>query len=307
MTTCSGIRRAPDRPRDLHVRSIEGPPAALRQCRRVAGTTAMPGRTRDPATDRRRRHHEEAHRVARGRQPRRPRARRDRRGRRPAAPAPSRARRPQAPGQRTAQSQAPGGARVARPAGTSSRRSSGSRPAEVRTHRQSGCRSPRSPRSKSVDPQKLVDALVAQWTTRIDYRVSTGALTTPEASARSRARSRSARRTWSTRPRSAACRAPPSAPDRAMAMGRGAGRGRDAGAGSRVRRHRDHGRWTLRRHAALTDARIERRPDRSTRPGRRLILVRWHASSSWTTSRTSSTWSARTWCARATSSRPPRR
>ena len=34
---------------------------------------------------------------------------------------------------------------------------------------------------QGVDPQKLVDALVAQWSGRIDYRVSTGALTAAEA------------------------------------------------------------------------------------------------------------------------------
>ena len=34
---------------------------------------------------------------------------------------------------------------------------------------------------QGVDPQKLVDALVAQWSGRIDYRVSTGALTVAEA------------------------------------------------------------------------------------------------------------------------------
>ena len=53
--------------------------------------------------------------------------------------------------------------------------------AQVQDLRQSGLSLAQIAAKQGVDPQKLVDALVAQWSTRIDYRVSTGALTTAEA------------------------------------------------------------------------------------------------------------------------------
>ena len=47
--------------------------------------------------------------------------------------------------------------------------------------RQSGLSLAQIAGKQAVDPQKLVDALVAQWSGRIDYRVSVGALTAAQA------------------------------------------------------------------------------------------------------------------------------
>ena len=52
---------------------------------------------------------------------------------------------------------------------------------QIQDLRQSGLSLAQIATKQGVDPQKLVDALVAQWSTRIDSRVSTGALTAAEA------------------------------------------------------------------------------------------------------------------------------
>jgi hypothetical protein len=55
--------------------------------------------------------------------------------------------------------------------------------AEIAAQRQAGASLAQIAEKKGIDPQKLVDALVGQWSTRIDYRVSVGALTTAQAAA----------------------------------------------------------------------------------------------------------------------------
>ena len=53
--------------------------------------------------------------------------------------------------------------------------------AQVMDLRQDGLTLAQIAERQKVDPQKLIDALVAQWTVRIDARVQNGALTTDEA------------------------------------------------------------------------------------------------------------------------------
>ena len=55
--------------------------------------------------------------------------------------------------------------------------------AEIAAQRQAGASLAQIAEKKGIDPQKLVDALVGQWSTRIDYRVSVGALTAAQAAA----------------------------------------------------------------------------------------------------------------------------
>jgi len=55
--------------------------------------------------------------------------------------------------------------------------------AQVQDLRQGGLSLAQIAAKQGVDRQKLVDALVAQWSARIDYRVSTGALTAAQATA----------------------------------------------------------------------------------------------------------------------------
>ncbi len=55
--------------------------------------------------------------------------------------------------------------------------------AEIAAQRQAGASLAQIAEKKGVDPQKLVDALAGQWSTRIDYRVSVGALTAARAAA----------------------------------------------------------------------------------------------------------------------------
>jgi hypothetical protein len=52
---------------------------------------------------------------------------------------------------------------------------------EIAAQRQAGASLAQIAEKKGIAPQKLVDALVAQWSTRIDYRVSVGALTAAQA------------------------------------------------------------------------------------------------------------------------------
>jgi hypothetical protein len=53
--------------------------------------------------------------------------------------------------------------------------------AQIADLRQDGLSLAQIAERQGVDPQKLVDALVAQWSARIDVRVANGALTTTEA------------------------------------------------------------------------------------------------------------------------------
>jgi hypothetical protein len=53
--------------------------------------------------------------------------------------------------------------------------------AEIRELRQDGLTLAQIAERQKVDPQKLIDALVARWSARIDARVANGALTTAEA------------------------------------------------------------------------------------------------------------------------------
>jgi hypothetical protein len=55
--------------------------------------------------------------------------------------------------------------------------------AQVAELRQEGRSLAQIAEQQKVDPQKLIDALVAQWTVRIDARVAAGALTANEATA----------------------------------------------------------------------------------------------------------------------------
>ena len=66
--------------------------------------------------------------------------------------------------------------------------------AEVQALRHDGLSLAQIAEKKKVDPQKLVDALAARWTSRIDARVANGALTADEG-LRSGPRSRPRQRT----------------------------------------------------------------------------------------------------------------
>ncbi|HYO43897.1 MAG TPA: hypothetical protein VES19_11930, partial [Candidatus Limnocylindrales bacterium] len=55
--------------------------------------------------------------------------------------------------------------------------------AEVQALRQQGLSLAQIAEQQKVDPQKLIDALVAQWSVRIDARLAAGALTADEAKA----------------------------------------------------------------------------------------------------------------------------
>ena len=55
--------------------------------------------------------------------------------------------------------------------------------AQVQAMRHDGRSLAQIAEQKKIDPQKLVDALVGRWTTRIDARVAHGALTATEATA----------------------------------------------------------------------------------------------------------------------------
>ncbi len=55
--------------------------------------------------------------------------------------------------------------------------------AEVQALRHDGSSLAKIAEQKKIDPQKLVDALAARWTARIDARVANGALTAAEATA----------------------------------------------------------------------------------------------------------------------------
>ena len=164
--------------------------------------------------------------------------------------------------------------------------------AEVMELRQDGLTLAQIAERQKVDPQKLIDALVAQWSARIDARVANGAITTAEA---------------------ATLKAQLAAP------GEGDGQPGDAGRDARRgRRRRARARWVARARAAapawawaagprqrrpatapdpaapgpVGGPRRSRRPDPFTGPAVSVILDTWPGSSSSTTSRTSSTSSA---------------
>ena len=78
--------------------------------------------------------------------------------------------------------------------------------AQVMALRQQGLSLAQIAARQNVDPQKLVDALVAQWSVRIDARLAAGAITADQAKTL-KANSPSRRRRWSTRPPWAGCAA----------------------------------------------------------------------------------------------------
>ena len=97
--------------------------------------------------------------------------------------------------------------------------------AQVMDLRQDGLSLAQIADAQNVDPQKLIDALVAQWTVRIDARVANGALTADRGDDAQGRSSAARRRRWSTGPPSAGCTARPSAPGRRDG-GNGAGAAR---------------------------------------------------------------------------------
>ena len=103
--------------------------------------------------------------------------------------------------------------------------------AQVQDLRQSGLSLAQIAAKQGVDSQKLVDALVARWSTRIDSRVSTGALATAQATALKSQLALKAKdmvnKTTLGGMQGAAVGAGPG-----QGQGRGAGQGRAAGAGS---------------------------------------------------------------------------
>jgi hypothetical protein len=87
---------------------------------------------------------------------------------------------------------------------------------------------------QKVDPQKLVDALVAEWSVRIDARVTAGALTTAQATElkaqlETRAKDMVYRTTLGGMRGAAVGAGPANAPGAANGAGRGAGAGMGAG------------------------------------------------------------------------------
>lgn len=91
---------------------------------------------------------------------------------------------------------------------------------------------------QKVDPQKLVDALVAQWTVRIDARVTAGALTAAKATElkaqlETRAKDMVYRTTLGGMRGAAVGAGPENAPGAANGAGRGNGAGNGAGTGNR--------------------------------------------------------------------------
>lgn len=91
---------------------------------------------------------------------------------------------------------------------------------------------------QKVDPQKLVDALVAEWAVRIDARVTAGALTTAKATElkaqlETRAKDMVYRTTLGGMRGAAVGAGPDSGPGAANGAGRGSGAGTGMGAGNR--------------------------------------------------------------------------
>ena len=103
--------------------------------------------------------------------------------------------------------------------------------AQVHDLRHSGLSLAQIAAKQGVDPQKLVDALVAQWSTRIDYRVSTGALTAAQATAlKSQLAVRAKDMVYTTTLGGMRGAAVGAGPGQGQGGGRGAGQGRAAGA-----------------------------------------------------------------------------
>jgi hypothetical protein len=85
---------------------------------------------------------------------------------------------------------------------------------------------------QKVDPQKLVDALVAQWTTRIEARVQAGALTPDQATTlRAQLTTRAKDMVYRTTLGGMQGAAVGAGPNAAQGAGQGAGRGMGAGQG----------------------------------------------------------------------------
>jgi hypothetical protein len=139
-------------------------------------------------------------------------------------------------GQRQVQGQAPAGTQVhaqgAQPAaGDVVASILGLTTAQVHDLRHSGLSLAQIAAKQGVDPQKLVDALVAQWSTRIDHRVSTGALTAAQATAlKSQLAVRARDMVYTTTLGGMRGAAVGAGPGQGQGGGRGAGQGRASGA-----------------------------------------------------------------------------
>lgn len=111
--------------------------------------------------------------------------------------------------------------------------------AEIMALRQQGLSLAQIAERQKVDPQKLIDALAAQWSTRIDARLAAGAITADQAKTLKANLATQAKamvnQTTVGGMRGAAVGAGPNGTMRGAGMGAGAGRGgmmRGAGAGN---------------------------------------------------------------------------
>jgi hypothetical protein len=86
-----------------------------------------------------------------------------------------------AAGPGSGQGQGQGPVANGRPAGSTVAAVLGMTQAEITAQRHAGSSLAQIAESRSVDPARLVDAVASRWTGRIDFRVSTGALTPTEA------------------------------------------------------------------------------------------------------------------------------
>lgn len=104
--------------------------------------------------------------------------------------------------------------------------------AQVQELRQDGLSLAQIAERQKVAPQKLIDALVAQWTTRIEARVQAGSLTADQATAlRTQLATRAKDMVYRTTLGGMQGAAVGAGPNAAQAAGRGMSAGRGAGAG----------------------------------------------------------------------------
>jgi hypothetical protein len=128
--------------------------------------------------------------------------------------------------------QGQGPSTTAQPAGGTAAGILGLTQAEIMAQRHAGSSLAQIAGTRGVDPQKLVDAVAAQWTTRIDARVAVGALTAPEATQlKSQVALRAKDMVYKTTLRGMQGAAVGAGPSQGQGQGRGAGHGR-AAAGS---------------------------------------------------------------------------
>lgn len=105
--------------------------------------------------------------------------------------------------------------------------------AQVQELRQDGLSLAQIAERQKVDPQKLIDALVAQWTARIDARVQAGALTADQATTlRAQLTTRAKEMVYRTALGGMQGAAVGAGPNAAQGAGRGMGAGQNAGRGA---------------------------------------------------------------------------